>query len=304
MKAKQDFGYKFTGWSGDISDTKNPVSLVMNSDKNITANFVYAGNEKIVFATNCGGDAFRSDEGVNYTADSKYSGGGTYSGGSAISGTTDDVLYLKERFGSSFGYKIPLSNKEYKVTLMFAEIFHDSQGKRVFDVFIEGVKVSANLDIWTKVGKNAAYNETHIVKVSDGELTISFTTVKDNAKISAIKVTEADTSTGMNDLPSSVPVRTETGQNYPNPFHTGTTIPYRIFEASHVKITIHNYLGQQVATLVNEFQHAGEYSIYLNAKNSQGKPLESGLYLYQMETGNDIFSRGKLLIGNNNTFSN
>lgn len=304
VRAKKDFGYEFSGWSGDISDTKNPVSIVMNADKSITANFFYTGNEKIVFATNCGGEAFRSDEGVFYTADSKYSGGGTYSGGSAISGTTDDALYLKERFGSTFSYKIPLPNKEYKVTLMFAEIFHDMQGKRVFDVFIEGVKISANLDIWAKAGKNTAYNETHVVKVSDGELTISFSAIKDNAKISAIKVTEPLTVSGLNDLPSAVPERTETGQNYPNPFQYGTTIPYRIFEASHVKITIHNYLGQQVATLVNEFQNAGEYSIYWNAKNYKGKPLKSGLYLYRLETGNETFTGHKLLIDSNNAFSN
>jgi len=241
---------------------------------------------------------------VYYSADSKYSGGGTYSGGSAISGTTDDALYLKERFGSSFGYKIPLPNKEYKVTLMYAEIFHDSAGKRVFDVFIEGVKVSVNLDIWSKVGKNAAYNETHVVKVLYGELTISFTTIKDNAKISAIKVTEPDTSTGMNDLPSSVPVRTETGQNYPNPFQTGTTIPYQLHKASHIRLTIHNYLGQQVVTLVDEFQNEGKYSAYWNAKNSQGSQMKSGLYLYRLETEYDAITGGKLLIGNNTTVSN
>jgi arabinoxylan arabinofuranohydrolase len=304
IKAKQDFGYKFTGWTGDISDTKNPVSVVVNADKKITANFVYAGNEKIVFATNCGGDAFRSDEGVYYTADSKYSGGGTYSGGSAISGTVDDALYVKERNGNTFSYKIPLPNKEYKVTLMFAEIFHDSQGKRVFDVFIEGVKVSANLDIWTKVGKNAAYNETHLVKVSDGELNISFTTIKDNAKISAIKVTEAAPVTGLNDLPSASPKCSEIGQNYPNPFQTGTTIPYRLYKPSQVRLSILNYLGQQVALLVNEFQHEGKYSAYWDAKNNEGRRLGSGLYMYRMETEHNTVLVGKLLIKSSITSAN
>jgi len=296
VRAKRDFGYEFSGWSGDISDIQNPVTVTMNADKSITADFIYVGSEKIVFATNCGGEAYRSDEGVYYTADSKYAGGGTYSGGSAISGTTDDALYLKERFGSSFSYKIPLPNKEYKVTLMFAEIFHDSQGKRVFDVFIEGAKVSANLDIWLKAGKNVAYNETYVVKVSNGELNISFTTIKDNAKISAIKVTEPDTSTGLNDLHSAVPKRTETRQNYPNPFQTGTIIPYQLSRSSHVKLTIHNYLGQQVTTLVNEFQNEGKYSAYWNAKNSQGKQTKSGLYLYRIETEYDSVLVGKLLI--------
>jgi arabinoxylan arabinofuranohydrolase len=304
MKAKQDFGYKFTGWTGDISDTKNPVSVVVNADKKITANFVYAGNEKIVFATNCGGEAFRSDEGVYYTADSKYAGGGTYSGGSAISGTVDDALYVKERNGNTFSYKIPLPNKEYKVTLMFAEIFHDSQGKRVFDVFIEGVKVSSNLDIWTKVGKNAAYNETHVVKVSDGELNISFTTIKDNAKISAIKVTEAAPVTGLNDLPSALPKCSEIGQNYPNPFQTGTTIPYRLYKPSQVRLSILNYLGQQVALLVNEFQYEGKYSAYWDAKNNEGRRLGSGLYMYRMETEHNTVLVGKLLIKSSITSAN
>jgi hypothetical protein len=182
---------------------------------------------------------------------------------------------------------------------MFAEIFHDSQGKRVFDVFIEGVKVSANLDIWTKVGKNAAYNETHVVKVTDGELTISFTTIKDNAKISAIKITEADAVSGMNNRPSVSPKYSEIGQNYPNPFQTGTTIPYQLYKPSHVRLTILNYLGQQVALLVNEFQHEGKYSTYWDAKNNEGKRLGRGLYLYRLETEHDAVSIGKLLIGNN-----
>lgn len=36
--AKQ--GYVFSGWSGDITGTQNPITIVMNSDKHITANFV------------------------------------------------------------------------------------------------------------------------------------------------------------------------------------------------------------------------------------------------------------------------
>jgi flagellar hook assembly protein FlgD len=108
----------------------------------------------------------------------------------------------------------------------------------------------------------------------------------------------------MNDLPSSVPVRTETGQNYPNPFQTGTTIPYQLFEPSHVQLTIHNYLGQQVTTLVNEFQYEGKYSVYWNAQNSEGRQLGSGLYLYRLITENNTVSVGKLLKENNVSVSN
>ena len=39
LSAIPDPGYAFTGWSGDISGTNNPVTVIFDSDKNITANF-------------------------------------------------------------------------------------------------------------------------------------------------------------------------------------------------------------------------------------------------------------------------
>jgi len=71
---------------------------------------------------------------------------------------------------------------------MFAEIFQTSAGNRVFNVSLEGEEVISNLDIFDKVGKDAAYNETFEVIISDGEINIDFSTISDNAKISAIKI--------------------------------------------------------------------------------------------------------------------
>ena len=41
-------GYIFSGWSGDLSGIQNPMHLIMNSDKNITANFVKASYRLII----------------------------------------------------------------------------------------------------------------------------------------------------------------------------------------------------------------------------------------------------------------
>ena len=128
--------------------------------------------------------------GIVFEADRNYdnNGGSTFSTVSAISGTTDDPLYQSERWGNSFSYSIPMVNGDYEVTLMFAEINFNSAGRRVFNVAIEGTQVITNLDIWAKVGKNAAYNKTNVVTVSDGQLNIAFSPVVENPKISAIQV--------------------------------------------------------------------------------------------------------------------
>jgi hypothetical protein len=69
-------------------------------------------------------------------------------------------------------------------------------------------------------------------------------------------------------------------QNYPNPFNPTTTIAYSIPTSGNVKLTIFNVIGSKVATLVNEYKPAGNYSIQFNGTN-----LASGIYLYRLESG-------------------
>ncbi|MFZ0455791.1 MAG: T9SS type A sorting domain-containing protein [Ignavibacteriaceae bacterium] len=68
-------------------------------------------------------------------------------------------------------------------------------------------------------------------------------------------------------------------QNYPNPFNPATQITYYIPVESHVKLTIFNVLGNEVAALVDEEKPAGEYSVKFNASG-----LSSGAYIYRLQT--------------------
>jgi len=43
VRAIPNSGYRFTGWSGDASGTTNPITITMDSDKSITANFKKKG---------------------------------------------------------------------------------------------------------------------------------------------------------------------------------------------------------------------------------------------------------------------
>ena len=286
IKATPEFGYQFSGWSGDLSGKVNPASIVMNANKNITANFTKLEGT-IIFATNCGGASYTASDGVKYSADVNFSSGSTYSSGAAIAGTTDDKLYQSERWNSSFSYNIPVPNGTYQVMLMFAEIYNNEANTRVFNVAMEGAAVLTNLDIWLEVGKNTAFNTFNLVTVTDGELNISFTGTKDNAKVSAIKILQLAVPTGINNVLNNLPEQTKLSQIFPNPFTTKTTIQYQLSEATPVKISIYNSIGALITTLVNEYQATGYYSVDWNANDSNGKQMENGLYLFKLETDNN-----------------
>ena len=76
----------------------------------------------------------------------------------------------------------------------------------------------------------------------------------------------------------SAPAEFTLNQNYPNPFNPSTTIRYGLPERTHVRLTIFNALGQQVAALVEGEQEAGDHEVQFNASE-----LASGVYLYRLQ---------------------
>jgi len=79
-------------------------------------------------------------------------------------------------------------------------------------------------------------------------------------------------------------VKFSLSQNYPNPFNATTKIRYTIPENAFVSVKIYNMSGEEVASLVNEQQQAGVYTIDFDASH-----LANGIYFYRMEAAD--FSR-------------
>lgn len=76
------------------------------------------------------------------------------------------------------------------------------------------------------------------------------------------------------------------GSAYPNPFTTRTTIPFQITAEGPVKINIYNLSGQFVKNILFSYNYAGENFVTWDGTNEAGVPVNSGIYLCQMEFGN------------------
>ena len=80
-------------------------------------------------------------------------------------------------------------------------------------------------------------------------------------------------------------------QNYPNPFNPSTKIQYAISNKQFVQLKVYDVLGNEVATLVNEFKPAGSYEVNFNAAK-----LSSGVYLYKLNAGSFIETKKMILL--------
>lgn len=89
-----------------------------------------------------------------------------------------------------------------------------------------------------------------------------------------------------------IPKTFSLAQNYPNPFNPVTEISYKLAADCHVKLEIYGVLGQRVATLVDEYQTAGNRIVRWDA----GSELSSGIYFYRLQAGSYVEMRKMVLL--------
>ena len=78
--------------------------------------------------------------------------------------------------------------------------------------------------------------------------------------------------------------------NYPNPFNPETEIHYTLPTDCSVRLEIYNLLGQNVITLVDEYQSAGTYIAQWDASD-----VPTGVYFYRITAGN-ITATNKMVL--------
>ncbi|MCX6170497.1 MAG: T9SS type A sorting domain-containing protein [Ignavibacteriales bacterium] len=99
--------------------------------------------------------------------------------------------------------------------------------------------------------------------------------------------------TGVKDVIELMPSSFKLAQNYPNPFNPSTVISYQLPVSGQVSLKVYDMLGREVATLVNEFQQAGNHNSQFSISNSQ---LSSGIYFYTIRSGNFVETKKMVLM--------
>ena len=80
-------------------------------------------------------------------------------------------------------------------------------------------------------------------------------------------------------------------QNYPNPFNPTTTISWQSPIGSHQTIKVYDVLGNEVATLVDEYLPVGSFKVEFNAEG-----LSSGIYFYKLQAGSFVETKKMVLL--------
>ena len=95
-------------------------------------------------------------------------------------------------------------------------------------------------------------------------------------------------------ISNNVPTEFKLNQNYPNPFNPSTIIRYQLPLSSNITLKVYDVLGNEVATLVNEYKSAGSYEVEFNV--AYESLLASGVYFYQLKAGAFIQTKKMLIL--------
>lgn len=154
----------------------------------------HAQHDQPVHRVHCGGEAFLGSGARFWDADRGFDGGSLFAVTDTILETADQDLYRTERWNDPLQgvlrYAFPVPPGKYQVRLHFAEIWDGAfgEGKRVFDVNVNGGAVAQALDIYARVGARKPFILEAQADAQEGKIAVEFANQVNHAKISGIEV--------------------------------------------------------------------------------------------------------------------
>lgn len=162
-------------------------------------------------------------------------------------------------------YRIPINQiYTFKIT---AEVCYQTLKPEIAE-YLSGMN-SMDIDRFNRM-YNAADKTPVIMKRK--ELTLSITEIQTQNK---------------------APLNFSLEQNYPNPFNPSTRIKFSIPDNAKTSLTVYDLLGRKAAIIIDKELSSGNYEVDFNSNISH---LPSGVYLYQLKSGNFITVKKMILM--------
>jgi hypothetical protein len=79
--------------------------------------------------------------------------------------------------------------------------------------------------------------------------------------------------------------------NYPNPFNPNTTIHFSLPIADNISLNVYDVLGRRIKNIYKGYLVSGTHIFNWNGVNDYGIAVPSGIYFYQLRTGNHVITR-------------
>jgi len=175
-------------------------------------------------------------------------------------------------------------------------------------VYVTGLSLRTSTEIWGAVGRNSP---SFIVSKNSGS---SWQLIDTPDSTISIDVSFADSLHGMavcdsgyilkyipekpvsvESIDSQIPTNFVLEQNYPNPFNPSTKISWQTPASGWHTLIVYDVLGNEIATLVDEYKPAGNYEVEFNTVQESIPAIASGIYFYQLKTG-DKFETKKMVL--------
>jgi minor extracellular serine protease Vpr len=178
------------------------------------------------------------------------------------------------------------------------------------DMISAGVNVTAGQDYHLVIGVTNAQDTIKIRSDSPGSLVTnrsssfigstwknlpeSFATTPANLRIRAVVLSFSGLVSVQN--AGVLPQEFQLAQNYPNPFNPSTTIRWSVPVQTRIRLRVFDLMGREVASLVDELQAPGTYSLTWHGSDNAGTPLSSGVYFYRLEGSGKQLTKKMVLL--------
>jgi hypothetical protein len=141
-----------------------------------------------------------------------------------------------------------------------------------------------------------------------GSSPLNFTTVCQRTHLSTLNLETICAPTTINSsITSSDPCVTDVGNsprrtglivypNNPNPFNPSTTIRFDLAESQRVAVRVFDPAGRMVRHLYGAIAPQGINTVTWNGRDDAGGPLASGVYIYRVETLDEVVSKSMVLL--------